>query len=98
MAIDGEENLGEFLRTAGEETLSALTGERLGEIDPRTARQALRNPFVTGVLIEILLDAPALAAAYDLRRDAAFHPRTPRLLALRLVGGLFWATAQMRSA
>ena len=41
--------------------------------------------------IETLLAAPGLAAAYELRREAAFDPRTPRLLALRLVAGLYWA-------
>lgn len=91
MPTDRKDDLGERLRAANEEELAGLIGERLDDIGPREARQALRNPFLTPALIEALLGAPELAAAYELRRDAAFDPRTPRLLALRLVGGLHWA-------
>jgi len=90
MASEGQGELGELLREANEEELTALIAARVGELDPRTARQAFRNPFLTGILIESLLAAPGLGAAYEVRREAALDPRTPRLLALRLVGGLYW--------
>lgn len=84
-------SLGERLRTAAEEELATLVAERRDELDPRDARQAFRNPFLTGPMIEQLLARPALASVYELRREAVFHARTPRTLALRLVGGLYWA-------
>jgi hypothetical protein len=91
MSAESTRELDRLLREAGDEELAQLVTERIGEIDVRAARQAFRNPFLSGPLIEALLAAPGLAAAYDVRREAAFHPRTPRLLALRCVTGLYWA-------
>jgi hypothetical protein len=91
MERGSERDLGELLREANEEELTALIGGRLDEIDVRAARQAFRNPFLTGALIETLAAAPELAASYELRREVVSHPRAPRLLALRFVSGLFWA-------
>jgi hypothetical protein len=91
MRSDSGKELDRLLREAGEEELAELVAERIGEIDVRAARQAFRNPFLTGALIEALLDVPGLTSAYEVRREAAFHPRTPRLLALRCVTGLYWA-------
>jgi hypothetical protein len=87
----GVEGLGERLREAAEEELADWIERRAVELDPQVARQAFRNPFLTGALIERLCAVPHLAASYDVRRDAAFHPRTPRVLALRFVSGLWWA-------
>lgn len=79
------------LSEAGGEELVRLIDEHLDELDPVTARQAFRNPFLSGDLIERLVEAPALRAAYEVRSEAARHPRSPRLLALRLVPGLYWS-------
>lgn len=91
METDSENGIGDRLRDASAEELAALISDRLEEIDARAARQAFRNPFLSGSLIEALATAPALSAAYEVRREVVFHPRAPRLLALRLVPGLYWA-------
>jgi hypothetical protein len=88
---DEAERLASRLREAGQEELTALLAEHLAEIDVRAARQAFRNPFLSGPMIEALVTVPALVSAYEVRREAAFHPLTPRLLALRFVAGLYWA-------
>jgi len=91
MGRTGSDRLSERLRTADEAELGALIEERADQLDPRAARQAFRNPFLTGEMIEALAAIPRLASAYELRRETAFHPRTPRILALRFVPGLYWA-------
>ncbi|KAB2955443.1 MAG: hypothetical protein F9K18_13625, partial [Thermoanaerobaculia bacterium] len=91
METDSGDGLGDRLRDANEEELGALIRDRLPEIDARAARQAFRNPFLSGPQIETLAASPALSAAYEVRREVVLHPRAPRLLALRLVAGLYWA-------
>lgn len=89
---DEDSGPGERLREANEDELTALIAE-LGDrlADPRLARQALRNPYLAAGHVEALAALTPLVAHYEFRRDAAGHPRTPRLLALRFVGGLYWA-------
>lgn len=87
----GAEGLGERLRAAAEEELADLIERFAAELEPPAARQAFRNPFLTGALIERLCAMPHLLGSYEIRREAAFHPRTPRVLALRFVPGLWWA-------
>ena len=41
-------------------------------------------------MIERLLAVPEIAAAYEVRLEAARHPRTPQISALRFVPGLYW--------
>lgn len=91
MAAIGRKKLEERLRSADEEELGRLLDEHLEGLDVRLARQAFRNPFLTGEMIEALAASPRLASAYEVRRETAFHPRTPRILALRHVPGLYWA-------
>ena len=81
----------ERLLEAGEEELGRLLEERRSELDTPAARAAFRNPFLTRQMIERLLELPRLVSAYEVRRAAAFHPRTPRTDALRCVAGLYWA-------
>lgn len=81
----------ERLLEAGEEELGALLAEKRDELDAPAARALFRNPFLTRHMIEQLLELPRLASAYEVRRAAAFHPLTPRTLALRCVVGLYWA-------
>ncbi len=52
---------------------------------------ALRNPHLSAAWTAKLLQEPRLIAAYGVRRAGAFHPRTPRMLAIEIVGGLYWA-------
>lgn len=91
-STDSNSSLGERLREANEEELTGLIAE-LGDrlADPRLARHALRNPYLASAHVEALAALPALAASYEFRRDAVCHPRTPRLIALRFAGGLYWA-------
>ncbi len=79
------------LATANAAELEALVEAHLDRLDPQLARLVLRNPFVTAELIDRLAAAPALAVAYEFRRDTVRHPRTPRVLALRWAVGLYWA-------
>jgi hypothetical protein len=79
------------LRDAAEEELARLLEERRDELDARAVRQAFRNPYLTRAMIEGILADRRLVSAYEVRRDAAFHPRTGRLEALALVSGLYWA-------
>lgn len=81
----------ERLRTAAAEELAELIERLAPELEPQVARQAFRNPFLDAAMIERLLGAPKLLGAYEMRREAVFHPRTPRVLALRFVPGLYWA-------
>lgn len=91
MSKTAGEDWRERLLEAGEEELAGLLAERRGELDPPAARAAFRNPFLTRQMIEQLLELPRLVSAYEVRRAAAFHPRTPRTDALRYVAGLYWA-------
>jgi hypothetical protein len=79
------------LREAGPEELLALVRERAMELSAAAARQALRNSYVTSEVIEELAAQERLLSFYEVRRDLARCRATPEALALRLVGGLFWA-------
>jgi hypothetical protein len=79
------------LRDAGPEELLALVRERASELSPAAVEQALRNPYVTAEVVGELAAQERLLAFYEVRRDLARCRATPEVLALRLVGGLFWA-------
>lgn len=91
MSGDAGSALARRLREAAEAELVALVDAHLERLDPPTARHLFRNPFLTGALIERLAAVPELAAACEIRREVARHPRAPRVLALRFVSGLHWA-------
>ncbi len=80
----------ERLREAAEEELAELLDRHARELDVPAARHLFRNPFVTATMIEQVIASPRLVSAYEVRCAAAFHPRTPRLDALRFVQGLYW--------
>jgi hypothetical protein len=86
-----QDDLARLLREGNEEELEELLKGRLDEIEPAAARQLFRNPFLTGVLIARLMEGKRLISSYEVRMEAARHPRTPQLLALRFVPGLYWA-------
>lgn len=90
MAESSGSELARRLREADGEALPLLLREAAAEIDLEAARQALRNPFISAEAIELLFDSALLRRSYDFQRDIALHPRTPELLALRLVPTLFW--------
>lgn len=85
-----EGDLGRRIREANEPELARIVDEQLDQIDPPAIRQLFRNPFLTQGMIERLLDEPRLVAAYEVRLEAARHPRTPQLAALRFLSGLYW--------
>jgi hypothetical protein len=91
--MEGEaaQDLGRRLREAAGPELAALVRERITEIGPPEACLSLRNPFADGEIIEALVaGSPSLLRSSEVRREVALHPRTPEMLALRLVPGLFW--------
>jgi hypothetical protein len=79
------------LREAGAEELLALVRERAAELSPASARQALRNPYVTAEVVAELAAQERLLSFHEVRRDLARCRAAPETLALQLVGGLFWA-------
>lgn len=85
-----EPTLARRLRDADRDALGDLIRSAGDDLDAEAARQALRNPFIDAELIQVILAAPRLRAAYDVRRDAALHPRTAEVAALGLISGLFW--------
>lgn len=89
MSRSDEIELHRRLREADEEELARWIGERGDEIEFPAARGAFRNPFLSGSLIERLLELRHLASTYEASREAAFHPRCPRTVALACVGRLY---------
>jgi hypothetical protein len=79
------------LREAGAEELLGLVRERAADLQPAAAQQALRNPHISAEAIEELAAQTRLLAFYEVKRDLARCRATPELLALRLIGGLYWA-------
>lgn len=78
------------LRNADGEELLDLLRRHLAEIDVSAARQALRNPFLGREGVELIAGQPRLLTAYEVKRSIAVHPKTPEVLAMRFVPGLFW--------
>lgn len=50
----------------------------------------MRNSYATAEVVERIASVQRLLSFYEVRRDLALHPRTPEVLALRFVPGLFW--------
>jgi hypothetical protein len=78
------------LREAESSELERLLQEHLEELDVPAVRQVMRNPFVTTRVTEILLADSRLVGYYEIRRELAAHPKTPRVNALRLLSTLYW--------
>src|SRR6476646_6687451 len=87
---DPEPELARRLREAGSEELTALVREHANELDPEAVRQALRNPHCTAEATEEIAAQGRLLSFYGVRRDLTMHPRTPEIVALRFVPGLYW--------
>src|SRR5258708_15594195 len=79
------------LGEAGSEELLALVRDRAAELSPEGVRQALRNPYVTAEVIGELAAQSRLLSFYEVKRELARCRATPQMLALRLIGTLFWA-------
>ncbi|HEX4965004.1 MAG TPA: hypothetical protein VF173_29620 [Thermoanaerobaculia bacterium] len=83
-------DLARRLREAGSEALASLVRERAAELGLPAVRQALRNPHCSAEVVEEVAAQTRLLSFYEVRRDLALHPRTPEVLALRFVPGLYW--------
>lgn len=78
------------LREAGGDELSTLLAERSAPLSAEEALLALANPHLDRAGIERLVELAPLAASRSLARAVALHPRTPEILARRLLPGLPW--------
>lgn len=81
---------GRRFRDANEAELGELLARELKSLDSAALRHLFRNPFLTRAMIEQVLSVPEYLAAYEVRLEAARHPRTPQLAALRFLSGLYW--------
>ncbi|HEX3127660.1 MAG TPA: hypothetical protein VH394_10040 [Thermoanaerobaculia bacterium] len=86
----GDSELAARLSEAGSDELLALVREHLARLDPPAVKAVLRNPYATAGIVEEIASQPRLLSFYEVRRDIAMHPRTPEILAQRLVPGLYW--------
>lgn len=89
-ANDNRGDVERRLREAGTEELLALVAEHATRLEPPAARQALRNPYCTAEVVDLLAAQPRLLSFLEVRRELALHPRTPEVMALRLLPTLFW--------
>jgi hypothetical protein len=85
-----EPELHRRLREAAAEELVVLLREHAEELEPPAVRQALRNPFCSAEVIELVAGARRLLSFHQVRRDLALHPATPETIAARFVPTLFW--------
>lgn len=87
---ESEAELGVRLREADAEELLELLRRHAAALDAAAARQALRNPFLGREGVELIAEQKRLLGAYEVKRAIAVHPKTPEVLAMRFVPGLFW--------
>lgn len=87
---EAESELAARLREAGSDELLALVREHLARLGPPEVKAVLRNPYATAEVVDEIASQTRLLSFYEVRRDLAMHPRTPEVVALRLVQGLFW--------
>lgn len=78
------------LAAAGRASLLSLVEEHLRAFGEREALQALRHPFCSTEVVELVLGDRRFAALASVRKAAALHPATPRPDALRCVEDLGW--------
>ncbi len=78
------------LRAADAKELLEILRRHRPDLGPGAVRQALRNSYVDGRVIEELLGDERLRKYYEVRREIAVHPRTPQSRAMGLVAGLYW--------
>jgi hypothetical protein len=84
------EDLERLLRDAGPELLLALVRGHAAAMSAAAARQALRNPYLSSEVVDLLAAQPRLLAFYEVRRDLVRCPCCSEALALRHLAGLFW--------
>jgi hypothetical protein len=87
---ESDSGLARRLREADGEEVLDLLRRHLAELDVAAARQALRNPFLGREGVELIAGQARLLTAYEVKRAIIMHPKTPVVLAMRFVPGLFW--------
>lgn len=90
MATEARTAMAVQIEAADATRLAALVEAHGEQLDSGSVRRILRHPFLTAEVIEALLGVPRLRLAYEVRSRAVRHPKTPTVLALRLVPDLFW--------
>lgn len=85
-----EGDLGVRLREADAAGLLDLLRRDAAELEAAAACQALRNPFLGREGVELIAEQKRLLGSYEVKRSIAMHPKTPEVLAMRFVPGLFW--------
>jgi hypothetical protein len=83
------EEVSQRLHEAAGLELLHLVSTYAESLGPETVRAVLRNPHCDQQVIRQLLAQRRLLDSYDVRRDLAFHPRTPQARALHLLSGLY---------
>lgn len=78
------------LRSSPAESVETLIAEHRDVIGLPEARAVARNPFARAETLEALASIPSLMAVYEARALVARHRRTPQVVAMRFIGGLFW--------
>ena len=85
-----EGELARRLRECSKEDLPLLLEQHLGELNPKAARAALRNPFAGRAVVDLLMTQRRLLTSHKVCRDIVSHPKSPETVAVNLVGHLFW--------
>ena len=88
--MSAEEDLGRRLREASEAELFELLSEHLDELDPGVVGQALRNPYASRRVLDLVAGRRGTLRSYEVRRAVVSHPRTPPPRSLNLLGTLYW--------
>jgi len=87
---DRSESLGERLLAADRHELVVLLEQNATELDVEASLLALRNPFLDGHGLGVLLEQRRLLGSYRLRRELASHRLVPEARALQFLATLYW--------
>jgi len=78
------------LRRAPSRRLLELVIEHADELKLAEVRQALLNPYADGEVIREIASIRRLMSIYEIKAALARHPRTPEVVAMGFLPGLFW--------
>lgn len=88
--MSAQADLGRLLREASEAELYELLAGNLDDLDAGAIGQALRNPYASPRVLELVAGRRALLRSYEVRRAVVSHPCTPPPRALDLLASLYW--------
>jgi len=83
-------NLLSRLSSAPAEEVEGLISEYRDHLSLADLRAVARNPYARAETLEALASVRGLTASYEARALLARHRRTPQVVAMRFVAGLFW--------